>query len=467
MSSSRFGSFSRSPLAALLFASSIAACDKPQPQTTPDSSSAKASGPQSPAVGGKMNEVAKSLGKGSTSSDELAKQPPVTGIFAEGVADKAHAPNAPPKLEMIKDGSEPRIKLHAGPIEPQMFALKLEIGQGQGRPMLSRVVFVEVAPPELSGKVLEALAKQEKEAEDEEAPPAGSGSAKPKTPPPKASASPSSAPAASAAPSASPSAPAPASVPLAPVTATSGPKLVATVLGRSGLNDDFNGTITFTLTSAGATDIVHKFNKDIADPGKAKNREFEMSVVEDMLFALYSGVPDKPVGEGAQWTVEERRKSLGTDVVRYRLFEVAGIEGDTAKVSMMIRQYAATETSEIVNDPNLIMRQYDFVTEEGGVLLAPKGFFPRAGGFSFHLMNNIVPKTAKADPSVRGEQVALEGTAQIFEAALKPPGEDEKKDPKAPDDKKDKDKGKGKPDKTKADAPKGDKPKAEKPKPEK
>lgn len=462
MSSSRFGSLSRSPLAALiLFASSLAACDKAQPaQTTPDSSSAKASGPQSPAVGGKMNEVAKSLGKGSTSTDELAKQPPVTGIFPEGVADKAHAPNAPPKLEMIKDGSEPRIKLHAGPVEPQMFALKLEIGQGQGRPMLSRVVFVEVAPPELSGKVLEALAKQEKEAEDDDAPPAGSASAKaPKAPAPKASASASASAAPSAAPSVSPATPAPASVPLAPLTPTSGPKLVATVLGRGGLNDDFNGTITFTLTSAGATDITHKFNKDISDPGKAKNRDFEMSVVEDMLFALYSGVPDKPVGEGAQWTVEERRKSLGTDVVRYRLFEVAGIEGDTAKVSMMIRQYAATETSEIVNDPNLIMRQYDFVTEEGGVLLSPKGFFPRAGGFSFHLLNNIVPKTAKADPSVRGEQVSLEGTAQIFEAALKPPGEEDKdKKDKAPDDKKDK----GKADKPKTDAPKGDKPKAEK-----
>ena len=104
--------------------------------------------------------------------------------------------------------------------------------------------------------------------------------------------------------------------------------------------------VTFTLMKAGPVNVVRKYQKDLSDPQQVKARDFEVDIVQDMLFANYTGVPDKPVGEGAQWTVEDRVKSFGTEVVRYRLFQIAKVKGDTAEVHMMIRQYAVSESSD-------------------------------------------------------------------------------------------------------------------------
>lgn len=51
--------------------------------------------------------------------------------------------------------------------------------------------------------------------------------------------------------------------------------------------------------------------------------------------------PGAPVGLGARWFVEERKRTLGIDTVRYRLFEIVGNDAGGVALSVRIRQYAA------------------------------------------------------------------------------------------------------------------------------
>lgn len=403
------------------------ACEQPAPpQPTPDSaSSSKNAGPDSPAVGGRMGEVAKQLEKRSgMSADELAKQPPVTGIFPEGVADKAHGLKDPPKLEMISEGNDPKIKLHSSVPEVQTLVAKMQL-RLQGRPISNRTVFIEIAPPELAGKTMAALEEASRKPEE----PKAAGSAKPATSAPAASGSVS----ASAAPVVE--APPSPAVPVIPPGADR--PMVATVMDVGGGGSDFNATITFTITKSGAMSFVRKFSKPITDPKEALTRDVELGAIEELLVGLFTGIPDKPVGEKAQWTIVDRRTSFGSDVVRYRLFQVQKIEGDQAALQVMVRQYAASDTTSLVDNADIILGGYAF-GGQGAIQIGPKKYFPNAGALKIQMQGNLIPKTAKGDPNVPGEDLDLDATIQVQEAMLgpapdqaPPPDKDPKKDGKA------------------------------------
>ncbi|NUP11798.1 MAG: hypothetical protein HOW73_37600 [Polyangiaceae bacterium] len=390
--------------AALLTLLAVGCKDEPAPTVTQPADSAKQdAGIESPAIGGKMKDVAKTLEGKGLSAEELAKQPPPDGIFPAGVADKAHAVGAPPKLEMIKDGDEPRIMLHAAAPEPQVVGLKLQIGQ-KGR-QVQRLVFVEIAPPDQAGKAMHKLVGDLEKQIHQASEASGASSAAPKSAPPPAAGS------------ASPSASAAVEAPPAPPVGADRP-LVATVLdfspsGEMGKNLD--ASINFTATKAGAASFVRKYKKETTDPAEVVARDLQLGAVEELLLGLFSGMPDKPVGANAMWTIADRRTSLGTDVVRYRLFQVESVEGDTAHLQVMFRQYAATDTNALVQDPEIVMRGYAF-EGLGKIDVSPKALFPKSGMVQVGMNSQLVPKDKKEDPQVQGQPFAIEAAMQIFDA---------------------------------------------------
>lgn len=388
---------SRIALVALIAALAPGCEDKPPtPVSRAADSADKDAGLDSPAVGGKMKDVQKTLEGTGLSAEELAKQPPPNGIFPAGVADKAHAPNAPPKLEIFQEGEEPRIQLHASAPEPQTMAVQLQYSLGAAPNV--RVFFVEIGAPGTVGKGLERISSDmKKKLKDLDAEAGGA-------------AKPSAAPSASAAGSAAAEAPSAA--------APSGDReLVAKIVdfSQSGaLGSSLDAEIAFTVTKGGATNFKTKLNGEPAKEGDP--RVFELSAIEEMVFALYTGVPDKPVGANGAWTISDRRTSFGSDVVRYRLFQVEKIEGDVAHLQLMVRQYAATDTSSLIQEPGLVLRAYTF-EGRGKLTLGPKMLLPQVGTLDARMAGQVVPSDKKADPSVQGKRFNVEAGIQIVDAA--------------------------------------------------
>ncbi|MBK6516061.1 MAG: hypothetical protein IPG04_18675 [Polyangiaceae bacterium] len=394
----------------------LAACEEPVPNARPAGSAdpAKSASLDSPAAGGKMKDVAKTLEGKGLSAEELAKQPPPDGIFPPGVADKAHALDAPPKLEMINAGDEPRIQLHAATPEAQLIGVNLQLAI-QGR-QATRFVFVDISPPEQAGKQLEKFAgelkkeleKAESQAKKEDE---GKGGAKPK-PTPAASAS------ASASASAAPAAPEP---PAAMPTLAPGADrpLVATMMdfspnGEMGAN--LNATLQFTLTKAGAMSFKRSSKITHADPQETASDDFVIGAIEELLIGLYTGVPDKPVGANAMWTVADRRTSFGSDVVRYRLFQVEKVEGDEAALGVIFRQYAASDTNALLKDPEIVFGAYMF--EGGGkIQVSPKALLPKNGMLQVGMKAQRIPKDKKGDPSVPGEPFEVEAMVRVIDTS--------------------------------------------------
>lgn len=421
MSRSRFAEIIAST--AVVFA--VAACDEP-PAPSPTADSAKAdAGVQSPAVGGKMGEVAKSLEQRTMGKPEdLAKQPPVTGIFPEGVADLAHAKGAPPRLELVKEGDGTKVTFQPSAGQVLTFAVQMQT-TATGK----RTYLVEISPPQLAGKSLEALKAEADAAEGGEkndkpkpatsAAPATSGSAAPSEPPPS-----------------SPST-------VVPIAAGTNIPMVASVyaVGGGGRTVDPLATFTFNVTATGAADVVRKASKEPTDPEEAKLRDFELSTLEGLILGMYPGLPGKPIGQGAQWTVADRLKFFGTDVVRYRLYQVGEITDDVMHLGMMIRQYAATSSNDLIKE-GTVLRAYDFMAQ-AEMQISLKSFMPDLAQIAqLQMQANVVPSNAKPDQQIEGENIGIEGKMVLNRVDLSkvttgpapgPGGEPEKKgEPKKP-----------------------------------
>src|SRR5262249_49780744 len=78
-------------------------------------------GPQKPVLDGKLAAAVKAAesAQASSGSKAGADGPPESGVFGPGFADKAHAPGAPPKVELGSNGSEPRFQLAPAPTDEQ------------------------------------------------------------------------------------------------------------------------------------------------------------------------------------------------------------------------------------------------------------------------------------------------------------------------------------------------------------
>ncbi|NUO51026.1 MAG: hypothetical protein HOV80_19395 [Polyangiaceae bacterium] len=122
-----------------------AACgDKTNQQATPDSS---ASAGKADLGAGRIDEAVKGLESAAPAGVKGdPNQPPPNGMFAPGVADKALAPGAPPKLDVLGEGEDPKIQLHASvPKGKETVNVLLQMAFA-GKPLAPLLVMLEVGP---------------------------------------------------------------------------------------------------------------------------------------------------------------------------------------------------------------------------------------------------------------------------------------------------------------------------------
>lgn len=375
------------------------------PLATADSGAASAKAGE-PELGGRLDEAVKGLATSSAGAVGQGdpNQPPPGGIFAPGVADRALAPGAPPRIAILGEGEDPKIVIHAAVPkgkERVNFLLQMALG---GKQLPALLVGLDVGPASADGGV-----------------PAGE-------PAPATSAGP----APKAPPAGSASAGAAAPVDLGPAPTTDQP-MVATIATVAlpqmeeppkELVDALKGAvIRFTMTKTGPTGFTRTFPAG-TEQKLEQTLDLELGAIEDAFTAMYTPAPDKPVGEGGYWMVTDRRKSMGAEVIRYRVFTVSEIEGDTAVLSVQIKQYMVNEKSDLTSfvrmESPLVI---EYATEgKAAVQVGPGSRFPKMGQLETQVQTTVIPAAAKGNPQAPHAELQVQVVAQTGPIEIKAKG---------------------------------------------
>jgi len=274
---------------------SIGCQDEKKPAPVADAGAADAS--TGPVVGGKLGEALAAAAAAPSVPDaapDAGSGPPETGIFPAGAADAAQAPDAPPKIELFSDGSDPKVPLSyafaGGDERKTTILLQVRAGQTGLAPLTVDLVY-----------------KADKRKDEKKADKAAE------------------------------SAPPPAGSPVVV-------KLAAVKALRGDLPEEMknlkDGVIRYQLGPSGiVTNLVIEKPKE-----PTQQVELLMDALAEAVVAATVPLPDKPVGVGAYWMVTDRARSSGVDVVRYRVAKVEKVDGKQASLSLELRQYAANTT---------------------------------------------------------------------------------------------------------------------------
>lgn len=328
-------------------------------------------GPNQALLGGKLGEAV-AAAAAAPSSSAAAKSagsddgPPPNGVLGSDGALRAHAPGAPPKLELLSEGSEPRVSLMP------------KLGEGGEQKRVFSIILRAQIPINIDINVAFKADKADK-----------------KKPKPAGEAG-----AAEEAPSAQ---------------AYTGKVESAAASSQLGVPPDLakaleklkGSEIRFTLRPDGtASDFSQELAKD-ADKGV----ESVLGALSESMQALLSPVPLKPVGAGGYWMVTDRASSAAGEMVRYRVFRVESVDGDKAKLSLEIRQYAASATLNVaVGAQNQNMDLPIDRFESRG-----KGELTRGAGSFLPLSGEVQSQTAAlvVAPGNQKAQVQSEMTARV------------------------------------------------------
>jgi hypothetical protein len=297
-----------------------AGCEEEPRKTQTVDAGAQDSGPSQPLLGGKLGEAVAAAGASATVRETPAQGgsatdgPPEKGIFEPAAADKAHPRGAPPKIEMLGQGSEPRAAI----------AAKLEPGATR------KVVLTLGLRAQTPIDVDFAVAFKIDKPKDDKAKKGAEGAA-----------SASAAGAVSGASVGGAASAVPAGLPVIGKIASAGvsmqqgaPEELAKLFAKLK-----GSQIRFTAAPDGsARDLGYEIAKD-ADAGL----ETILQGLVEALSLMLAPLPATPVGVGAYWMVTDRASTSGIDVLRYRVFRVTKMEGGQASLSVEIRQYAADD----------------------------------------------------------------------------------------------------------------------------
>jgi len=240
-------------------------------------------------------KLAKALQAAASASAAGDNGPPPEGIFPPGAADRRHAKGLPTKVDLIGDGSEPRISLspsadasadsaRASAYGPARMQLGTQMGPRVALPTVDFGMVLGSAKPDdggadwLVGDVKRAAPAREQLGQ---------------LPP--------------------------------------GVEKEMAVLAGS--------QIKVKLTADGrASDLQ-------VQPGKAAHSELELllrNAAEALVLATVP-LPPKAVGVGAQWIAETRMPLSGLDVIAYRAYRVKGIDGDRLRLTLQVQAYSASQ----------------------------------------------------------------------------------------------------------------------------
>lgn len=233
--------------------------------------------------------AAASSAQAPASSAGAADGPPQSGVFTPEAAEAAAKSGAPAKLELLGEGSDPKVALTFAPSGEQK--AHVVVGLRFGQSMLPNVDFG------LSFKVEKG--KEEGSGYDVLAKVASAGPAKDQ----------------------------PGQL----------PKETTAVLGKLKGSE-----IKLHISPRGAiTEQSSTLAKGV-EPGI----DVTFTELNDALSAMIVPLPDKPVGVGGYWMVTDRSSAFGIDLIRYRVFRVQEISEGKARLGVEIRQYAAKPEAE-------------------------------------------------------------------------------------------------------------------------
>jgi hypothetical protein len=329
----------------------LAGCEDEKQKTSATDAGAPDSGANQPLLGGKLGEaVAAAAAPGATGAPAskptaaVEGAPPENGIMGPVAADKAHPPGAPPKLDILGEGSEPRVSL----------APKLAAGTEQK-------ITLSVTRSQMPLSIDIAIAFKVDKAKDDKKkkPDANKGK--------------------DAEAAAAPAGPAGA---LAIVGKIEG----ASVTAQVEVPEDLTKAVTslkggqirfFMMPDGSASDFTRELTK-----GTDKALEAELASIIEVFSTILAPVPQKPVGVGAYWMVTDRGKSLGAEMVRYRVFRVLSAGPEGTKLAVELRQYSTAPSLNVPNQQGgeMALQLDKFESQgKGEVTWAATGFLPSAG----------------------------------------------------------------------------------------
>lgn len=297
------------PSVALLV--STVACDDKKPSTDTARADASAGVDKYATADPKLE---KALAAASASA-ATQNGPPPDGIFAAGVADTRHAKGAPTKVDVVSDGSDPKVSLQssadasadaarATSYGPAILEYVMQQGQRPGPVIDFAMVLGPPKKDEGGPDTLVSLIKQASPAREQmgQLPPGFD-------------------------------------------------KQFASLEGSS---------VRMNLTPDGrASDIQVQLSK-----GGNPDLALLVTNAAEALFFATVPMPPKPVGVGAQWIAETRMPLSGLDVIAYRAYHVDSIDGDRLSLTMTVKAYAASKDVALQGVPkgaNLV--QFDTESE--------------------------------------------------------------------------------------------------------
>jgi hypothetical protein len=245
----------------------------------------------------------------ATSANPADNGPPPTGVFAAGVADQKHARGAPTKVDVVAEGSDPRVSF-----APSGAASGKDAGAGAS----------EAASPSSYGPALMKVVQQR-------GPRSGMA--------------------------------VDYALALGPAKKDDGgPEWLVADVKRAMPSKDLGQLppgLDKDIASLEGTQFRVRMTPDGREselqnrPGKASKTELDwvaQGAAEALVFSTVA-LPPKPVGVGGQWIAETRMPLWGLDVVAYRAFRVKSIEGDRVHLTVDVKAYGTSNDVQVPGVP--------------------------------------------------------------------------------------------------------------------
>jgi hypothetical protein len=280
-------------------AASITACEDKKPTTEAAKGDGGAGADKLATADPKLAKALQAAASGSAANDT---GPPPGGVFADGAADRRHAKGAPTKVEIVTDGSAPKVTLAPGADAATDAARATSYGlagletvavqSGHPMPALDFTLMLGPAKKDDGGSdVLVATVKAAKPAQQQ--------------------------------------------------MGQMPPGLAAAIASMQGT--EFRMKITPDGRESGMTTVLGKGSRPELD-------SLAQSAAEALVVDTIP-LPDRPVGAGAQWIAETRMQMQGIDVVAYRAYRIKGIDGDRVHLTLDVKAYAADKNVQVQGLP--------------------------------------------------------------------------------------------------------------------
>ena len=410
----------RSCLLALTLALAVSSCAEEKKPEVADAGDD--GGAQKVAPGGRLGRAFASAAAASPSASPGEQQPPETGIFAPGLADKAHPAGAPPALVLASEGNPPKVPLSYDPLKKHKLEVQFQLRMGRGGiPTIAATIEVGPRGDASDDKGAEGEKKDDAKKDDAKKGEAKKDDAK-KDDAKKDDAKKDDAPAEPA------------------LAAWPAPKagevdLVARFTKLELVGQKAQKEVTDALDKMRGATVEVRTNKlglvvgpRVSLPAGAQpGLGLAVKAIGEGILLLSPGLPDKPVGVGAQWMITDRAASAssGVEVVRYRAYRFEKMNKGAAVISLTTRQYAADAKIEADTGEGKLTQLpiVAFASAGQGRLSLGSGgpltFFPAAGELVQKLQANV--QVGKQVSPVSQDLVVRIGDQLLDDEAQDPP----------------------------------------------